>query len=84
MGARDEGLAHAAVQQIDGTIAAAARPLLWTDALIWRAPSAPRMSTPIPRKYHIKGVTRDGRTFRPSDWSERLAGAMSSFRSGGA
>ena len=26
----------------------------------------------------------DGRTFRPSDWAERLAGAMSSFRPGGA
>ena len=30
------------------------------------------------------GVTRDGRSFRPSDWAERLAGAMSSFRPGGA
>lgn len=30
------------------------------------------------------GVTRDGRTFRPSDWAERLAGVMSSFRPGGA
>ena len=32
----------------------------------------------------IQGVTLDGRTFRPSDWAERLAGAMSSFRPGGA
>lgn len=31
----------------------------------------------------IRGVTTAGRTFRPSDWSERLAGAMSSFRPGG-
>ena len=31
----------------------------------------------------IKGVTRDGKTFRPSDWAERLAGVMSSFRPGG-
>ena len=29
------------------------------------------------------GVTRDGRTFRPSDWAERLAGVMSTFRPGG-
>jgi len=29
-------------------------------------------------------VTLEGRTFRPSDWAERLAGAMSSFRPGGA
>jgi hypothetical protein len=28
-------------------------------------------------------VTQDG-TFRPSDWAERLAGAMSSFRPGGS
>ena len=41
------------------------------------------MSPPKPRQYTIQGVTRDGRTFRPSDWSERLAGAMSSFRPGG-
>ncbi len=36
------------------------------------------------RQFHILGVTTDGRTFRPSDWSERLAGAMSSFRPKGA
>src|SRR5690349_9836349 len=32
----------------------------------------------------IQGLTREGRTFRPSDWAERLAGVMSSFRPGGA
>lgn len=32
----------------------------------------------------ILGVTRAGRTFRPSDWAERLAGVMSQFRPGGA
>ena len=32
----------------------------------------------------IQGVTRDGRTFRPSDWAERLAGAMSCFRPEGS
>lgn len=37
-----------------------------------------------PREIFIQGVTRQGRTFRPSDWAERLAGAMSSFRPGGA
>lgn len=35
------------------------------------------------RQFHIHGVTLDGRRFRPSDWAERLAGAMSSFRPGG-
>lgn len=34
----------------------------------------------MPRQYVIVGVTADGRAFRPSDWSERLAGAMSCFR----
>ena len=37
-----------------------------------------------PSEVFIQGVTRDGRTFRPSDWAERLAGVMSSFRPGGA
>ena len=39
--------------------------------------------SPAPRQYYIQGVTQDGRSFRPSDWAERLAGAMSSFRPGG-
>ncbi|MBL8323800.1 MAG: DUF3579 domain-containing protein [Rubrivivax sp.] len=45
--------------------------------------SAPR---PLarPRQFHIHGVTQSGKVFRPSDWAERLAGAMSSFRPGGA
>jgi hypothetical protein len=37
-----------------------------------------------PREVFIQGITSNGRTFRPSDWAERLAGAMSSFRPGGA
>jgi Protein of unknown function (DUF3579) len=41
-------------------------------------PTAPR------RQIFIQGITREGRAFRPSDWAERLAGAMSSFRPGGA
>ena len=32
----------------------------------------------------IQGLTSSGRAFRPSDWAERLAGAMSSFRPAGA
>ncbi len=31
----------------------------------------------------IMGLTRAGKTFRPSDWAERLAGVMSQFRPGG-
>lgn len=38
---------------------------------------------PKPREVFIQGLTLDGRTFRPSDWAERLAGAMSCFRPGG-
>lgn len=37
-----------------------------------------------PREFFIHGVTSKGRPFRPSDWAERLAGAMSCFRPGGA
>lgn len=35
------------------------------------------------KEVFILGVTRAGRTFRPSDWAERLAGVMSQFRPGG-
>ena len=43
-------------------------------------PSLARMSDPKPREFFIQGLTLAGKTFRPSDWSERLAGALSSFR----
>ncbi|RYG13048.1 MAG: DUF3579 domain-containing protein [Burkholderiales bacterium] len=36
------------------------------------------------KQVFIQGVTKDGKTFRPSDWAERLAGVMASFRPGGA
>jgi hypothetical protein len=42
------------------------------------------MTIAKPRQFYIQGVTLDGKPFRPSDWAERLAGAMSSFRPGGA
>ncbi|MDB5732168.1 MAG: hypothetical protein JWQ03_2063 [Variovorax sp.] len=42
------------------------------------------MVTPSSNEIFIQGITRDGRAFRPSDWAERLAGVMSSFRPGGA
>lgn len=35
-----------------------------------------------PRQFFIHGVTTDGRTFRPSDWAERLAGVLSCYRPG--
>jgi hypothetical protein len=36
-------------------------------------------SAPI-HEYFIQGITKEGRTFRPSDWAERLCGVMSPFR----
>ena len=33
-----------------------------------------------PSEVFIQGLTEGGKTFRPSDWAERLAGAMSCFR----
>jgi hypothetical protein len=42
------------------------------------------MAPPAAKQVFILGKTHDGRTFRPSDWAERLAGVMSGFRPGGA
>lgn len=42
------------------------------------------MSKHHPREVFIQGLTLDGKTFRPSDWAERLAGALSCFRPGAA
>jgi Protein of unknown function (DUF3579) len=46
-------------------------------------PPTPFMPPQPLRQFHILGTTLTGQTFRPSDWAERLAGAMSSFRPGG-
>lgn len=35
------------------------------------------------KEIFIQGVTQDGKTFRPSDWADRLCGVMSQFRPGG-
>ncbi|SAL27674.1 PhnO [Caballeronia choica] len=40
------------------------------------------MAETIPTEYFIQGVTKSGRTFRPSDWCERLCGVMSAFGPG--
>jgi hypothetical protein len=66
----DFGMDHAALQQRRGTIAP--------------APSHPDMSARKPSQYFIHGITADGKTFRPSDWAERLAGVMSRFRPEGS
>jgi Protein of unknown function (DUF3579) len=50
---------------------------------VWLWPLTLPMTPKPPRQFTIRGQTHDGKTFRPSDWSERLAGAMSCFRPGG-
>ena len=42
------------------------------------------MASPSTKEFIILGITHEGKTFRPSDWAERLAGVMSQFRPGGA
>ncbi len=42
------------------------------------------MVSPSSSEVFILGMTQNGKTFRPSDWAERLAGVMSQFRPGGA
>jgi hypothetical protein len=37
------------------------------------------MSDAKPNEIIIRGITTTGRTFRPSDWAERLAGILSTF-----
>jgi hypothetical protein len=37
-----------------------------------------------PKEVFILGQTKAGKAFRPSDWAERLAGTMSSFRPEGS
>ena len=83
---------HAALQQSQGTIAAlagtASRVLTAQAGVSPRGPQADpmhaTMSAQAPRQFKIQGITREGKPFRPSDWAERLAGALSSFRPGGS
>ena len=79
---------NAAAQHFHGTIAVfpMLAPRLMQPPASTRALPAPVspfpacMSDPKPRELFIQGITLAGKTFRPSDWSERLAGALSSFR----
>ena len=41
------------------------------------------MTADSSKEFFILGLTSTGKTFRPSDWAERLAGVMSQFRPGG-
>jgi hypothetical protein len=83
---------HAATQYRQGTIAALVHTLphedvpVATGAASREQPSPPADTMPAatPRLFKIQGITREGKAFRPSDWAERLAGALSSFRPAGS
>ena len=79
------GTHRAALQQNHGTIGPAIRMPLWVESPGWLATAdrSEPMTSPKPRQYFIQGLTLEGKTFRPSDWAERLAGAMSCFRPDG-
>jgi hypothetical protein len=68
-----------------GTMGHGAPRFLWIERPAWstRPPRSSIMTAAAPREFFIRGVTLDGKPFRPSDWAERLAGAMSSFRPDG-
>jgi len=82
---------HAAVQQNRGTMPPSSAPTLRrfqrVELPIGPIPFVPSplcMTPPKPREFFIQGITSSGRPFRPSDWAERLAGALSSFRPKGS
>ena len=81
--------ANAAAQHFFGTIADA-KPLMQPAfrrvlrPVAWLELSTAGMTSSAPREFLIQGLTSSGRPFRPSDWAERLAGALSSFRPPGS
>jgi Protein of unknown function (DUF3579) len=83
------GMDRAALQHNHVAMARAPRRPLWTERPAWpnAAGQTPSMTQPQsqtkPSEFFIQGVTLDGQPFRPSDWAERLAGAMSCFRPDG-
>src|SRR5262245_24891162 len=81
---------HAATQNRRGTIGALLRAVpsqavpAAAATCVAASPPAVAMPATTPRLFKIQGITRDGKAFRPSDWAERLAGALSSFRPAGS
>jgi len=71
-------VASQVAQGAQGTIAAfaGARPAVAGRVV----PASATMPAATPRRFKIQGITHEGKAFRPSDWAERLAGALSSFR----
>jgi hypothetical protein len=45
---------------------------------------SPQTRKELADEFFILGVTNKGKQFRPSDWAERLCGAMSCFRPEGS
>lgn len=82
---------HAATQKPEGTIGVLALalpheavPALTGEGSADRYGAAATMPVAKPRLYKIQGITREGKAFRPSDWAERLAGTLASFRPPGS
>jgi hypothetical protein len=86
MNSTDLASGSAAVQQNSDSLRPSARRHLWNDHPPWPTIAFRQhlMTVSKPRQILIKGITLEGKPFRPSDWSERLAGAMSSFRPEGS
>jgi hypothetical protein len=82
MGAIEPGIRLAALQHNEGARTPADSRQLWAELPWWLQPrhDAPPMTETRPREFYIQGLTLEGKTFRPSDWAERLAGAMACFR----
>lgn len=38
------------------------------------------MSKPKDKTIVIEGITEEGKTFRPSDWAERMSGSLACFK----
>jgi hypothetical protein len=47
-------------------------------------PASARLRPAVASEFIIQGLTSEGRTFRPSDWAERLCGVMACFRPEGS
>ena len=47
-------------------------------------PTSNPLTNPVAGSFIIKGVTLDGKVFRPSDWADRLCGVMACFNEYGS
>lgn len=49
------------------------------DCILTRRRRKPNINNNKVKKIIIEGMTQSGRKFRPSDWAERMSGALSTF-----